>query len=143
MPELMKYICNLQFGEEHAKAALEFTGYDLANAISLLVYGKAVGVDGQEHSVIEDDLAEKQKVSRINDYVKEPEEVDLKLGKVVVRRTEEEKKLNEAMKTFTDEQKMAVTRLVNRFRDQNTVLQVYLACDRNEVAAANCLQTMG
>jgi hypothetical protein len=44
------------------------------------------------------------------------------------------------MRTFSDEQKMVVMCLFGSGQDKTTVLQVYLACDKDE--AANCLASM-
>jgi hypothetical protein len=135
--ELIDHICHLQYTREHARAALEFTNYELGSAISLLVNGKIIGADGLEHALNEDDLA-RRRVSR-SDPKEEVAEVNVR---VAPRRTGDERKLNDEMRLFTDEQRAAVTRLCARFPDRTMVLQVFLACDKNEASAQACLESM-
>lgn len=161
--ELVTYIRNLGFPIEYTHHALKFTNYDLNRAIYLLKTGKAIGSDGREHSCniilnAANDVPNSYGVCYPNqnqentnansentslyvtyDEPEEPEEPE----KVVVpiRRTEEEKKLDETMNNFTEEEKLAITRL-SAGRDQSIVVQVFIACDKDEILTESCLSTM-
>jgi hypothetical protein len=141
--DLIDHIVHLQYTPEHARAALEYSAYDLSNAISLLVNRKTI--EGQEGAVDDDDSytgrAHRNRTCRFNDPPEEPEEAEA-ATRSSGRRSADEKKIHDEMRTFSDEQKMAVNRLFASGQDKTIVLQVYLACDKNETAAANCLASM-
>jgi hypothetical protein len=141
--DLIDHIVHLQYTPEHARAALEYAAYDLSNAISLLVNGKIT--EGQEGTVDDDDSytgrAHRNRTYRFNDPPEEPEEADAGT-RSSGRRSADEKKIHDEMRSFSEEQKMAVMRLFGSGQDKTTVLQVYLACDKDEAAAANCLVSM-
>ncbi|OHT03588.1 hypothetical protein TRFO_29023 [Tritrichomonas foetus] len=132
---LVNFIVNLSYTPEHALAALEYTIYDLHKAISLLSTGKAIGIDGQEHSVTVDLDPNYDNKSKYVTYEENEEPT------VPIRRTEEEKKLAETMKGFTEEEKQAVIRL-SFGRDKSIVVQVFMACDKDEALTESCLNTM-
>ena len=134
--KLIDFIVNLSYSKKHAKAALEFTMYDLHKAILLLNSGKVGSYDGNEMSVNDDSEIYYTKGSFIRNY---DDNDDLR---VPIRRTEEEKKLAEKMKEFTEEEKRTIERLSDG-RDRSTVIQVFLACDKDETVTENCLETMG
>jgi hypothetical protein len=134
---LVNHITYLQFTRERALSALEFTGYDLNRAISLLVNGKIIGPDGQDHPLTEEGEIGRRRPPR-GEFREEPEPQP-RMGP---RRSEEEQKLNDELKTMSEEQKMAFVRLCTNHIDRNTVLQVFLACDKNEGTAQLCLQSM-
>ena len=132
---LVRFIIGLQFTEHQARAALEFTGYDLRNAVILLAKGTTVGADGKPAPQPDSETTR----TMAEDASSDSEDKEMRIISV---RSQEERKLDEALKSFTDEQRMAVQRLSNRYHDVTTVLQVYLACDKDEHATAACLQTM-
>lgn len=166
---LINFIVNLHYSAHYARLALEYTKYDLHRAICLLTTGRAIGPDGREHScnIIGIGLSDSGSIpgSSFNskgygpgnansngsiDYgnsdnydrnsymnYEETEEP----ATVPVRRTIEEKKLAETMKEFTEEEKQAITRLCYG-RDKSIVVQVFIACDKDEVLTENCLNTM-
>lgn len=167
---LISYIENLHYTADCARLALEYTKYDLHRAIYLLTTGRAIGPDGREHScnvigigigdpgsipgtvVINKgggyggngnsngsiDYGSSDNYDR-NGYMayEELEEPAV----VPVRRSIEERKLAEAMKEFTEEEKQAIARLCNG-RDWSSVIQVFMACDKDEAVTENCLSTM-
>jgi hypothetical protein len=134
MDDLVDHITHLQFTPEHARAALEFTSYDLHNALALLVNGKIVGPDG----LVDEDSAPRRKSSRLE----RRDDDDEAPVKVPSRRTGEERKLHDELKAFSGEEKMAFMRLCGKQCDRNTVLQVVLACDKAELCAQMCLESM-
>lgn len=161
---LINFIVNLHYTAHYARLALEYTKYDLHRAICLLSTGRAIGPDGREHSCnvlgigLSDpgsipgssfnkgnassngsiDYGSSDNYDR-NGYINydEPDEP----ATVPVRRTIEEKKLAETMKEFSEEEKQAITRLCYG-RDRSIVVQVFIACDKDEALTENCLSTM-
>lgn len=127
---LVKFLMNLHFSESHACAALEFTGYDLPAAVALLTKGKT---SASENNTSKHSGAEPSRPAPAVDHH------DLR---AVTMSSEDQRKLDEAVKSFTEEQHLAIQRLTNRHHDHMTVVQVYLACDKDENATAACLQTM-
>ena len=165
---LINYIVNLHYTEHYARQALEYTKYDLHRAICLLSTGRAIGPDGREHScnVIGVGLSDPGSIpgstgkggygtgngnsNGSNDYggsdnydrngymnYEEPEEP----ATVPVRRSVEEKKLAETMKEFNEEEKQALVRLCYG-RDRSIVVQVFMACGKDEALTESCLNTM-
>ena len=127
---LVKFLMNLHFSESHACAALEFTGYDLPAAVALLTKGKTLAseTNASKHHGTEPP----RPAPAVDGH-------DLRLVNIS---SEDQRKLDEAVKSFTEEQHLAIQRLTNRHHDHMTVIQVYLACDKDENATAACLQTM-
>jgi hypothetical protein len=130
--ELVNYIVYLQFSAEHARAALEFMGYDVKSAITLLVDGE-IRRPREEGAPA---LPPRRRQEPIAEPEPEPEPM-----KLPTRRTDEERKLSATMKTLSDEQRLVVNRLASKY-DLPTVLQVFLACDKNEEITRQCLETM-
>jgi hypothetical protein len=132
---LVRHIVCLQFTPEHARAALEFTGYDLKNAIALLVDGSVAETRDDDRATVGsrrrgDPLTESSET--------DPDDIH---GRVQVRPSEEERKLLMKRRSLTLEQRQVVDRLAVG-RDESTVLQVYLACEKDENLTMTCLATM-
>ena len=114
---LINYLVGLKYTHEQALAALEFTKYDLRNATNLLIYGQGF-----------EDPAEKNTAKTlITDNV-----TQLAL---TVKRTNGEDQL-------TPKDKLAIDRLMRKHKDRDTVIRVFLACNKDELATVTCLQTV-
>jgi hypothetical protein len=51
MDDLVEHITHLHYTPEHARAVLEFTSYDLHNALALFANGKVIGTGSVVGSV--------------------------------------------------------------------------------------------
>lgn len=134
---LMQFMIGLQFTREHAFAALQFANYDLDSAVSLLVHGKASNSEGHDNT---GDPASPPPAGRPDDGAEAEGAKTEHNGPTVPIR--EADTLNVTLDSLPVEQRLAIQRLTSHHHDIGTVLQVYLACDKDETTTLLCLETM-
>ncbi|KAH0795209.1 hypothetical protein GPJ56_000885 [Histomonas meleagridis] len=121
--DLTKFISSMQFTKEQAIAALTYTGYDTEETISLLLYGKAIGIDGKKHSVIE-------KTEDVYSYEDESIAARNNINQI-----------NQKIMDLPDDELSAVKRLKKMFPnlDISTIYQLFMASEKDEKMAMSLL----
>lgn len=104
-----------------------------------------VEFDDNSHQEEEDDMREEEDIENAPlvidlDQLQQREEI----GRLMRREYEEEhQQLRELNIELTQQDEEAIDRLMQIGFDRMTIIQVYIACDRDEEATTNCLISMG
>ena len=139
--EQVDYIVNLQFSREHAEAALQYTNYNLNDAVTMLVTGVPIEKSPnpiphpRTQKTVKSEVKAKSASSTTSTTPTKPPPPPAKEVK-------ETKNMRDVTKSFTKEQNAALRRLYDKFPDRAMVIQVFEACDKDEAKTSALLRTM-
>ena len=133
--DLVTFICAMQFSKEQALGALQYTGYDIDETVSLLLYGKATGTDGKKHSAME--VEKSYDIYSYDDESNDLTNPNMTFVKERAQYNEIAKKMND----LNDDEKNDIEKLHKMFSgfEYSYAYQMYIVNNKNFEAAAEML----
>lgn len=136
--DLITYICAMQFTREQALNALQYTGYDINETVSLLLYGSATGTDGKKHSALE-----AEKSDEIYSYDDDGKDMVSNPNMELVKERTQINEFSKKMSELTEDERADVEKLHKMFSnyEQLYAYQIYIVNNKNFDAAVEMLSS--